>query len=987
MPEEASQRQGKDRPEAAVIVGHIRPASMPTPTAAQRKAIEAERGPVLVVAGPGAGKTFCLIGRIQHAITAHRIPAARICAVTFTNKAAEEIAHRLHEALGTMAGEVTRGTLHALCHSILRAHPAAAGLAEGFGIADEDYQVRVLRRLQVPSRRYKQVLGAFTRRRLLGLPFTSADDGVLHRRYCETLRARNLVDYDDLIVLAGELLDGHADIAAQVRGKWDCILVDEFQDLSMAQYRVIRALIGPDRNCFAVGDDEQSIFSWTGADPHILERFRTDFEIEEPVVLDHNRRCSTQIFEAARRLIEWNPALFRKKIEADRESEHDVTAHAFADDEIEADWVIADMIADRIASGLDWSDYALLYRKHDVGQYLERRLVLADVPCRLAAGHALLDDDVIAYVAACLRLIRTPDDPVAMEALASRLLQRDVFETLRASGDGSNLLASARELAASEHQESGTRKALWRFIYHVGNLAALRRSHSSLGELINDLLSQPVGPIRGRLDEFAAELTDPAQFPGAPALALRLAAAVKARARIPVVRHRGIEIPVMQMLRGAGLAGVLPFAPEQGTRPDDCILSPADARPGHWPLLVFKALQLLCTEGLAPRFTNFVAFDLETTGKDTLECEVVEIAAVRVRNGVIVDQFQQLVRTDRPIPEESTRVHGYRDTDVCNSPRFAEVWPRFREFVGTDLLVAHNGYEFDVPVLRRVAGGLPGIEALTFFDTLPLARALCPGSAKLEHLARKFGVHAGRGHHALDDAAMLVGVALNLNELELARARTTVLARLLPSLGLALAVNGLDELTAEEQLLLQLARPGTLGRFSNVLEDYAEAAAGTDAPGLAEIIARLGGEALMRRLRTERSPADRYPEALERLGALVAASSAHTLEESIDLLLARAALSAKAGAEVDSERVNLLTLHSTKGLEFSRVYVIGAEDGLLPGQRELDQNDEKAIQEGRRLLYVGMTRAQDRLVLTRVERRLGQPGGGALFLSEAGLSP
>src|SRR5687767_15609280 len=111
MPEEASQRQSKDRPEATVVVGHIRPASTPLPTAAQRRAIEAERGPVLVVAGPGAGKTFCLIGRIQHAITVHRIPAERICAVTFTNKAAEEIAQRLQEALGGVASQVTRGTL------------------------------------------------------------------------------------------------------------------------------------------------------------------------------------------------------------------------------------------------------------------------------------------------------------------------------------------------------------------------------------------------------------------------------------------------------------------------------------------------------------------------------------------------------------------------------------------------------------------------------------------------------------------------------------------------------------------------------------------------------------------------------------------------------------------------------------------------------------------------------------------------------------
>jgi superfamily I DNA/RNA helicase len=139
-------------------------------------------------------------------------------------------------------------------------------------------------------------------------------------------------------------------------------------------------------------------------------------------------------------------------------------------------------------------------------------------------------------------------------------------------------------------------------------------------------------------------------------------------------------------------------------------------------------------------------------------------------------------------------------------------------------------------------------------------------------------------------------------------------------------------------------------------------------------------------LRRERSPAERYPEAVARLGALVAGSQGTSLDERIERLLEQVALSSSNGAELDPARVSLLTLHSTKGLEFSRVYIVGVEDNQLPGRRELQEWDENDIQEARRLLYVGMTRAKDRLVLTRAERRDGRPTGGDLFLGEAGLT-
>ena len=188
------------------------------PSLAQRQAIDAPLGPVLVVAGPGAGKTYCLIARIARLIAWHGLDPRRICAVTFTNKAADEIAVRLQREIGPLAEDVTRGTLHALCFGLLRDHASAAGLRRGFGIADDDYQRRVLRRLRVRPERQGQLLLLFGRHRLQHVPLTPGARE-LFEAYTEALRARNLLDYDDLIARAGHLIRHHADVRDQVRDR------------------------------------------------------------------------------------------------------------------------------------------------------------------------------------------------------------------------------------------------------------------------------------------------------------------------------------------------------------------------------------------------------------------------------------------------------------------------------------------------------------------------------------------------------------------------------------------------------------------------------------------------------------------------------------------------------------------------------------------------------------------------------------------------
>jgi len=959
------------------------------PTAQQRKAIEAPLGPVLVVAGPGAGKTFCLINRIRYLVEHHGIALARICAVTFTNKAAEEIASRLKTSLGEAGGELTGGTIHALCLSILREFPEEAGLRPGFGVADEDYQHRLLRRLGIPLNRHAQLLGLFGRHRLQGYKLTRGDLDILDR-YSNVLRERNLVDFDGLVSITERLLRTNEAVAKTLRGRWDYVLVDEFQDLNVAQYAILTSLVADHRNLFGVGDDEQSIFSWTGADPGILTRFAEEFGIERPIVLDQNRRCSVRIFDAARRLIANNPPRFAKNIEAHRESPFEVEARTFSDEHAEAEWLIRDIQADQAGGGPGWGECAVLYRRHSDGELLEGVLLREGIPCRLAKGHALMDDDVIAYVIASLRVARSPGDPEALDALAERALPALLLQEVRAGmKPGDDLVTALRRFARQRHKSEADAKKAWRFVFQVENLRAMERSHGSVESVVAELLSQRVGPARNPLEERYQELKDPVAYPGARALAERLRGAVTGGSRVWLEDDRGVEIALVGMLRGGGVAMASRLQPGDQPGADDLVLRAADARDGRWPLLVFKALQLLHPPAPRDEFRDYVTFDLETTGLDVGTCEIIEIAAVRVRAGQVVDRYASLVRCTGPISPGAQAAHGYSEADLRDAPSLSEVWPNFREFVGRDVLVAHNGQTFDVPVLRRAAAPLGGVDDLVFYDTLPLSRSLIEESSKLGDLARRFGVDAGRSHHALDDALMLAALLPHLKTLEAQRARKAAQVHLLDFLGLALALDQAPNPTAEERVLADLCRPYALGRFSDCLDFYA-AELGPGLPGtpsLDEVIVRLGGRALMERLRVERSPADRYPAAAARLGHLIEASRGETLAERIDDMLARAALSKSAGVETDPHRLNLLTLHSTKGLEFSRVYIIGVEDNRMPGWKEIRDGMEDGIEEARRLLYVGMTRAKDRLVLTRAEHRGGMASGGALFLMEAGLSP
>lgn len=957
------------------------------PSAAQRSAIEAGHEPVLVIAGPGAGKTFCLIRRIRHLIE-HGADPRRICAVTFTNKAAEEITLRLKDSIGDTAQDVCRSTLHSLCLTFLREHGERVGLASGFGVADEAYQQLILRRLHVPQRRRGQLLLLFGRRRLQEYVLTPEDE-TMFGRYGEMLATKNMIDFDDIIARTGMLFREHPEATREIAGAFDHVLVDEFQDLDPTQFAIVTRLAKDHRSIFAVGDDEQSIFSWRGAEPKVLARFRDEFGIEKPVVLDENRRCSSQIFAAARRLIARNPSLFEKELVAHRESVYDVEVYRFPDDEAEAEWLLQDIQADRSNGPKQWGERAVLYRYHQTGQELEKRFLQAGIPCRMPRGRAMKDDAVIAYVVASLRVIARPDDPMVVESFAERLLPRHLVEDVRARFQDGDLdfLSAVRAYAQRRPREDPDTKKAWRFVYHVGNLAALRETHDRLEPLVEELLSQRVGKYRNPLEERYEELSDPADDPATRQLADALRVAMDRNRPIWIAPGNGLQIALRRLLIGAGLqCPVRYLAKDSVPDADDLVIHATEA---GITVRLFKALQLVVAGGgqTDTGLSRFVCFDLETTDKDTDSCEIVEIGAVRVDHGEIVDRFHVLVRPTVPIAAKATEVHGYRAEDLANQAAFEDVWPSFVSFVGDDMLVAHNAHGFDVPVIQRMASQLPGLTGMTFFDTLPLARSLFSDSAKLADLATRFGVPTGRAHHALDDAETLATVTRHLLAQKVVRARRSALVNLLDYVALALALEGGDH-HGDAAVLLDVGRPAALGSYSDCLDTYAaerETLFKDSAIPVEDVIDRLGGWELVTRIRAARTARERYPSAMNRLLGLLEEAVGDTLDQAIERLLERVALSTSEGVEADPNRVSLLTVHSTKGLEFSRVYIVGVEDYTFPGYQATERHIKHEIEEARRLLYVGMTRARDRLVLTRSEVRNGKPSGGERFLEEIGL--
>jgi DNA helicase-2/ATP-dependent DNA helicase PcrA len=403
----------------------------------QARAVGHVDGPLLVFAGAGSGKTRVITYRIANLIATHHVPPFRILAVTFTNKAAGEMRHRLEGMLGSAAREAWVGTFHATCARILRRYPEAAGLSKSFVIYDTQDQrsvmTRALRELELDEKRYP-VRGMLARvhkekqegRGPADMSLDSYMDEAAQKAYAAyeaRMRAANAVDFEDLIWRVVGILEskdgldaaGNPTPAREAREallrRFSYVLVDEFQDTNGTQYRMLKALAGRTRNLCVVGDDDQSIYRWRGADVRNIRNFRRDWSDAEVVKLEQNYRSTRNVVRAALAVIAPSPTREPKELFTENEDGGPVHVVECASERDEAAYVVR-LVKDAVASGVDPKEIAVFYRVHAQSRVLEEAMRASNVPYQVVGGMKFYERAEVKDALSYLRVLTNPASDV-----------------------------------------------------------------------------------------------------------------------------------------------------------------------------------------------------------------------------------------------------------------------------------------------------------------------------------------------------------------------------------------------------------------------------------------------------------------------------------------------------------------------------------------------------------------------------------------------
>ena len=430
----------------------------------QRAAVEAVDGPVLVLAGAGTGKTRVLTTRFAHILLTRRAFPNQVLAVTFTNKAAKEMRERVGAILGQPAEGLWLGTFHALCARMLRRHAEHVGLQSNFSILDTDDQLRVLKQImeaeRIDTKRWAppalmSIIQRWKDRGLTPARVTATDDTdfvngrakELYAAYQARLRALNAADFGDLLLHMTEILRAQPDVLAQYHRMFRYILVDEYQDTNVVQYLWLRLLAQSHKNICCVGDDDQSIYSWRGAEVENILRFERDFEGAKIVRLESNYRSTASILAAASGLIAHNEGRLGKTLRpgrADAQGGEKVTVVGVWDSDEEAR-MVGDRIESLRRSGESLGEMAVLVRAGFQTRAFEERLITLGIPYRVVGGLRFYERQEIRDAIAYMRATAQPADDLAFERIVN-VPRRGVGDTaLR----GLHELARAQEMPLS----------------------------------------------------------------------------------------------------------------------------------------------------------------------------------------------------------------------------------------------------------------------------------------------------------------------------------------------------------------------------------------------------------------------------------------------------------------------------------------------------------------------------------------------------------
>jgi len=394
----------------------------------QQQAVMAGLGPVLVLAGPGSGKTRVLTQRIAYLISTMGVRPYQIMAVTFTNKAAHEMENRVTTMLGDTARGLTLGTFHAICARILRREASSLPFESNFVIFDTDDQLSLVRRaiedLNLDEKLYRALAAHASisnAKNELILPdaypisnFRDEKVRSIYKRYQELLLANNAVDFDDLLLWTAYLLEENPAVREKYARRYEHVLVDEFQDTNLAQYTLLKHLASFYGNIFAVGDTDQSIYRWRGADYRNVLRFEQDYPETQVILLEQNYRSTQAILDVAMTVIDHNPYRTPKRLFTDRGQGQKTTLHETYDDRVEAAFVV-ETIASKVArKQAQPGDFAVMYRTNAQSRLLEEAFLHAKLPYKLVGAQRFYGRREIKDVMAYLRLAHNPNDEVSL---------------------------------------------------------------------------------------------------------------------------------------------------------------------------------------------------------------------------------------------------------------------------------------------------------------------------------------------------------------------------------------------------------------------------------------------------------------------------------------------------------------------------------------------------------------------------------------------
>ncbi len=1024
----------------------------------QGEAVTHKDGAILVVAGPGTGKTMVITHRIAHLIHQHGVPPEQILAVTFTNKAAQEMLDRIKDLLGTTQGlDVRIHTFHAFCVGLLREHAPEIGLSKNFTIFDQETQEEILieclrelklNRLDYPPWQLRDIIGAYKVRLedpiatggkmpdirtrdgdVINDPSAIQNIADLIKAYQSNLAAHSALDFDDLLYKTVEVLQKTPAVRAKYHRDIRYILVDEYQDINAAQYELLRLLCRvPGRNLMVVADENQSIYSWRGSMPEYIERFRTDFQ-PTVVELEEHYRCTEKILRAAQTVISKNTRQETSTLKTHRGAGHTLFHYTLSDPNAEASHVvklIRQLVNDRHYS---YGDIAVFYRTHRLAEALADRLYYEGIQFQRIGRENSFQETHAQDISSYLSFVqwRLPRDLERSLNFPQSLIDDLTLARLKwlARRDKLTLVELLKEIE-NYPEDVGplTRRNICQFLEEIDGFADEIKGEKigrAVSKLFN-LLESRRSPYR---DEEIRTIEEWDEIRYLRMAADALYSAVQRGESVRIVAtteidaccaahivHQTIERYLdcgvhIEFLPSGNetlqidqdsitiLIGRFAVVPETTTtviliasEPDgdaNAIQLGRDNDPGDKSEIAKSVIALkLCQRVVGyfetPNYSDMIVYDLETTDYNPKRAEIVEIAAKRLSIiGSEIERYHQLVKPSRAIPASSTRVHGIDNETVKDAPSIEAVLPGFLSFIQDRILIGHNVIEFDNMVLERDLRRLDVGLSNPCYDTLVTAQRLYPRESRnLEALSEKFGIEHDTMHRAIEDVEVNHRVFEELVKVNLRHREVRSLMEFLPLVGIGILANQAERRETEgSENALDDERPSAaIGAYLQASARYVQ----RHRPETGELVSSTGlteAEEIGGYLQTLRKTTPpEFPEdgEWENRRARFMNGMLHfernSREKDISGFLDYQKLINSADeTEIESDKITLMTLHAAKGTEFRVVIITGMEEGTFPIRRKGQPLAE--LEEERRLFYVGMTRAKERLYLTSVVRRRG----------------